>query len=174
MADNVSYREYGAAAVDYYSAAQPSRAPVGLPEEQVRPQRKREVRVKAKTAVAPLTVLGFAVALVMLILVVFGYVRLYEASSQHAALTQELKTLKQENAALSNQYEGQVDLAHVESVAISELGMKKILADQSVYVDLSSAADQGVVITAPRRVGFLRSAFDSVRESVAGLLEYLD
>ncbi|MBE6954806.1 MAG: hypothetical protein E7449_02710 [Ruminococcaceae bacterium] len=172
MAESITYREYGAAAVDYFSAAQPSRAP-SLPEEKVRPQQKREVRVKAKATVAPLSVLGFGIALVMLILVVFGYVRLYEASSRHASLSRELQELKAENAALSNQYEGQVDLAHVESVAVSELGMQKGLAEQTVYLDLSRASDQGIVFAAPKQDGILRTAYESVRESIAGLLEYL-
>ena len=172
MAETTAYREYGAAAVDYYSSAQPVHAPA-LPEEKVHPQKKREVRVKAKAAVAPLSILGFGVALVMLILVVFGYVRLYEASSRHASLSRELQELKAENAALTNQYEGQVDLAHVESVAVSELGMQKGLAEQTVYLDLSRASDQGIVFAAPKQDGILRTAYESVRESIAGLLEYL-
>ncbi len=172
MAENIAYREYSNAAVDYYSSARP--APVRLPEEQQQPRRKPVKRQRAKTAVAPVSVLGFGVAIIMLVLVVFGYVRLYEASDRYADLSSELQELKAENAALTNQYEGQVDLAHVESVAVSELGMQKSLADQSVYVDLSSAADQGIVFTAPQKVGFLRNAFDSVRQSITGLLEYLD
>ena len=173
MKKAVSANAYGSAAVDLYAPARRQAAPAQLPEERRQPEPVRKVRVRAKMAVAPFTIVGFALAAVMLILVVFGYVQLYEATSENAALASQASDLRETNAKLVSQYEGQVDLAHVEDAAIHELGMQKVMAEQSVYVDLSSASDRGVVIAAAQHKSALRRAIEALRDSVQGLLEYL-
>ncbi len=173
MRKEASVNTYGAAAVDYYAPARRSSSPVALPEEQLQPQKVRKVRVRAKTMVAPFTVLGFGVAIVMLILVIFGYVQLYEATSRNAELADEAAQLRETNTALVNQYEGQIDLSHIEYAAINELGMQKALADQTVYVDLSCAADKGVVLASGQHNSVLREVYETLRDSLKALLEYL-
>ena len=169
-----AYLANGGAALDLYAPARRAPQLPELPEERsARPAPQRRVRVKAKVAVAPVTVGGFAAVLVMLVLVVFGYVQLYEASSRNAALADELAQLQTAHETYVNQYEGQIDLSHIEDMAMQELGMHKTLADQSVYVDLSSATDGGVVLAAEDEPGLLRRAFDTVRDSLSSLLEYL-
>ena len=49
-----------------------------LPQEA--PQKRQ--RVRARTAIAPFTILGAAITACMMILVIFGYVQLFEASSR--------------------------------------------------------------------------------------------
>ena len=169
-----SYYAAGGAALDLYTSTRRLPKKPELPEEQRElPQRRKKIRVKAKVAVAPFTVAGFCAVIVMMVLVIFGYVQLYEASSHNADLKDELSALKEENAAYVNQYESQIDLSHVEDVAIQELGMHKTLADQTVYLDLSSAEDKGVVLSTDGKPGVLRRAYETVRDSLSSLLEYL-
>ena len=115
MADERYYRTSGAAAYDVYSpyntnTARPlPRQPQGLPEERPLPQ--REQRVKAKTAVAPFTLLGVVTVVCMLVLVIFGYVQLFEATDNVSKLETKLQSLQQEHAMLESKYEGRIDLA---------------------------------------------------------------
>ena len=72
---NPYYSTNGAAAYDVYASntiRRPVREPErhGLPQEQPLPQKRQ--RVHAKTAVAPFTVFGVAIAACMMILVIFG------------------------------------------------------------------------------------------------------
>ena len=176
MRDDLSRTEYGSAAVDYaYLNAQPGRAPVELPEERIeaKPKQGEGKRASNHVAIAPVSILGFMVVLCMLILVIFGYVRLYEATTENAALSDDLFDLKTENAILAKQYEGQVDLAYIEEMAMTELGMQKVLPEQVVYVNLSHATDKGVVVAAQKQKGFVGRAIESIFGSVRELKEYL-
>ena len=174
MPKNLPLSVQGSAAVDFaYLNAQPVRQPVELPEEQLEPQQQRSSRIRPRAAIAPVSVLGFAVATLMLILVVFGYVRLYEATTENANLASELSGLRNENAILAKQYEGQVDLGYIEQMAMTELGMQKVLPEQIVYVNLSHTSDRGVVITAEKQKSFLGKAVESILGSLRELKEYL-
>ena len=59
-----------------------------LPEEQVREQPYR--RVKSRTAIAPFTLVGMLTVACLMILVIFGYVQLFEASSSVSKLENQL------------------------------------------------------------------------------------
>ena len=179
MADELSRIEYsGAAAVDFaYLTAQPGRVPVELPEERpepkARPKQGTRTGTRIRTGLAPSAVLGFMMALAMLILVIFGYVRLYEATTENAKIADELADMKAQNAILAKQYEGSVDLAYIEDMAMNELGMQKVLPEQIVYVNLSHATDKGVIVTTQKEKGFLGRAVESIVSSVRDLKEYL-
>ena len=90
------YRDNGAAAYDVYAwndqaarqyedgrAYERSRQ-YELPEEQVREQPYR--RVKSRTAIAPFTLVGMLTVACLMILMIFGYVQLFEASSSVSKL----------------------------------------------------------------------------------------
>ena len=83
MADRrAQYHTNGAAAYDVYAwnqstAPQRRPEPQHLPEE--RPVPRKQQRVKARTALAPFTLVGMLAVACMLVLVVFGYVQLFEA-----------------------------------------------------------------------------------------------
>ena len=86
MADRrAQYHTNGAAAYDVYAwnqstAPQRRPEPQHLPEERPLPQKRQ--RVKARTALAPFTVVGMLAVACLLVLVVFGYVQLFEATSE--------------------------------------------------------------------------------------------
>ena len=98
------YRDNGAAAYDVYAwndqaarqyddnRAYERTLPTELPDEQVREQPYR--RVKAKTTVAPFTLAGMLTVACLMILVIFGYVQLFEASSNVSRLETQLANLK--------------------------------------------------------------------------------
>ena len=100
MARNVPAVYNGSAAYDlyrntdhfYHGTAAPEIQHPGLPEERALPQHQR--RVKAKAVIAPFAIVGMAVAICMLILMIFGYVQLYEATERVSNLSWELSNLQ--------------------------------------------------------------------------------
>ena len=140
----------------------------GLPEEHYVPQRQR--RVKAKTAVAPFAVAGLMVAVCMMILVVFGYVQLYEATGNVAGLERELASLQADQAILESLYEGSIDLDHIEERA-SELGLSTPNREQTVYVNLSGS-DRAEIYEV-EHVNLFQRIIRAIQSSAGGLVEYL-
>lgn len=131
MAQREAYN--GAAAYDMFAAntARPMERPERLPEPPVRRVQARKV----KTAVSPLTLLGTAVVLALLTLVVFGYVRLFEAQSEVGELQSRSAELSEEQARLRAQYESGIDLKAIEARALA-LGLRQPTATQKVYVQV--------------------------------------
>ncbi|MCI8525867.1 MAG: hypothetical protein HFF17_08080 [Oscillospiraceae bacterium] len=167
-----AYRTNGAAAYDvraYRGTEAPELPRRTLPEE--RPQPVRRVRVRAKTAVSPFAVLGALAAACMMVLVIFGYVQLYEATSQAGDLAEELESMQQQNQLLRSDYEGRIDLGEVEKRAIRELGMIQPTSAQTVYVDLVSA-DRAEILQ-EEEVNKLAEAVSALKSSVEGLVSYL-
>lgn len=79
--------------------------------------------VRARLGISPLTALGAAAAVLMLALVVFSYIRLYEARSDVGKLQTQLSTLEEQQARLQSQYDNALDLEQIEKRA-KELGMR--------------------------------------------------
>lgn len=166
------YRTNGAAAYDinaFRGTSAPEIQRPKLPEEQRRPVRR--VRVKAKAAVSPFAVVGMMAAACMLVLVIFGYVQLYEATSEVGDLTSELSALQQENQMLQSEYEGKIDLAAIEERATKELGMVQPAANQIVCFNLSGS-DRAVVVQ-EKSTNPLTTVIDALKSSVESLVSYL-
>lgn len=121
MAD--PYRSNGSAAYDVRrrNTAQPLERPERLPDAPAR--RKPARHVRARLGISPLTALGAAAAVLMLALVVFSYIRLYEARSDVGKLQTQLSTLEEQQARLQSQYDNALDLEQIEKRA-KELGMR--------------------------------------------------
>lgn len=140
----------------------------GLPEERPLPQKRQ--RVKAKTAVAPVAVLGLMVVACMLILVVFGYVQLYEATDRVSDLQNELSALQKEQVVLESLYEGGIDLDYIEERA-SELGLGVPTREQTVYLNLSGS--DRAEIYAVEKTNLFQRILQAIKSSASGLVEYL-
>lgn len=173
MADR--YRMNGSAAYDIYAeplstnhAAQPLRQPERLPDAKAAPRPAR--KVKAQMAISPLTILGTAAAAVMLLLVVFSYVRVYEAKSEVADMKNELQLLNEEQARLQSQYDSALDLEAVEKRA-KELNMRQAGPSQIVYVQVDTK-DTAEVYTAPRERNIFERAYDAMRSAFSDAVEY--
>ncbi len=170
--ENGRYFENGSLAYDVYAwqntAVRPEPQHQGLPEEHVRPQPYR--RVKAKTAIAPFTLLGTIVVSCLMILVIFGYVQLFESTSQVSRLRSELKSLREQQMMLQSKYDAKIDLGAAQAYG-EELGLTKPLQEQIVYVNLSGT-DKAEIYQRARN-SLLGEVVQAVRESVFGLIEYL-
>ena len=165
-----NYRTNGAAAYDLYRGnAAPEIQRPGLPEEQRQPVRR--VRVKARPVVTPFGVFGMLAAMCMLILVIFGYVQLYEATSLAGDLSDQLESITAENQSLRSEYEGRIDLAAIEERATTELGMAQPTAGQTVYLNLSGF-DRAEVIQEESK-GAFAMVVEAVKSSVENLVSYL-
>lgn len=168
MADNRRHYENGAAAYNLYSsAARPLQLPRELPEERV--ERVRKQRVKAKRAIAPFAVIGVLVAICLLTMVIYGYVQLYEASSQVGELNDQLTELRIENGKLRSNYESAIDLTLIELQA-KQLGMKMPSSNQEVYLNISNT-DRGEVIVVEEQNIFAQT-WEAITQSFTGILEY--
>lgn len=140
-----------------------------LPEE--RPRRPRKVRVKARTVISPFAILGMITAGFFVILVIFSYVQLYEASSEAGRLKEELAAVEQNNQILRSQYEGKIDLAAIEDRAIHELGMVQPTASQNVYLNLSGLDRAEIVET--EKTGFFATLTEACSSGIRDLAAYL-
>lgn len=170
MADKKRYYDNGATVYDYYSSAARSLTlPQELPEEHVEPARKKKVKVKAKTVVAPFALVGAIVALSLLVMMVFGYVQLYEARVRVGELNDQLTELQVENGKLRSGYESGIDLTLIELQA-KQLGMKMPSSDQEVYLNISNT-DCGEVI-AVQNPNIFRQTWNAIESSFTGILEY--
>ena len=161
--DLYRYQDY-----NYGGSAAPEIQNPGLPEERIVPERVR--RVKAKTAVAPFAVVGLMVAACMLILVVFGYVQLYEATEHVSSLKNELYSLQEDQAVLESLYEGSIDLNVIEARA-AELGLVTPSREQTVYINLSGSDRAEIYET--EHLNLFQRIIQAIESSATGLVEYL-
>ena len=168
------YGADGAAAYDVYSvefrsnAARPLERPRQLPDEQPLPQRQK--RVREKTAIAPFTLFGMLAAACMLVLVIFGYVQLYEATTEVSRLESQLQQLNAQQALLKSKYEGKIDLDTIEQRA-AELGLRTPEAEQIVYVNLSGS--DRAEIYQQTRTSLIGEIVQTIEQSVSSLIAYL-
>lgn len=166
------YRTNGSAAYDLHSVrdntARPLRQPERLPDA---PERAKPVRrVKTRLAIAPFTVLGTAVAVVMLFLVIFSYVRLYEAQSAVSDLKETKTLLTEEQQRLRSQYENSLDLEAIEARAL-ELGMRQPLPSQIVYVEVA-AGDSVELGEVQEERNLLEQIYDAFYGVISDVVEY--
>lgn len=160
---------HGTAAYDIRQSAVRKPRPVQLPEErELPPVHVRKVR--ARLRVSPFSVLGIAVTVFLAVLVVFGYVRLYEASTEVSNLERQLSTLEQERGRLESKYENKVSLAQIEEQA-EALGMSKPRSSQTVYLDLGGA--DRAEITPAEHTNILVMVYSAIRDSIRDFVEYL-
>lgn len=174
MAQREKYRSNGSAAYDIYAAqnvqnyALPKQRPERLPDAPAHPRPVRKTRTKV--AVSPFALIGGAMACLMLLLVVFSYVRLYETKSQVGELESKLSDLNEEQARLQSKYEGALDLEAVEQRA-KELNMRKPGPSQIVYIQVGSE-DTAEVYTATKSENFFQRAFSAFKNIFTDALEY--
>lgn len=166
------YRTNGSAAYDLHSVrdntARPLRQPERLPDA---PERAKPVRrVKTRLAIAPFTMLGTAVAVVMLFLVIFSYVRLYEAQSAVSDLKETKTLLTEEQQRLRSQYENSLDLEAIEARAL-ELGMRQPLPSQIVYVEVA-AGDSVELGEVQEERNLFEQIYDAFYGVISDVVEY--
>lgn len=165
---SAAYDLYQNETYEYYGSAAPEIQHPGLPEERILPEKRQRVKVKA--AIAPFGLVGLMVVACMLILVVFGYVQLYEATERVSDLKSDLNALQQEQVILESLYESSIDLDYIELRA-AELGLSVPTRDQTVYLNLTGS-DRAEIYTVEKSNLFQR-IIQAIESSASGLVEYL-
>ena len=166
MADK-RYDYYGSTAVDVRAAAVPRPRPARLPEEKPLPQAKQAA--KPRLAIAPLAVAGLVVVAALLLMVVYSYVQLYEATDRAGELRSQLSEAHAATEKIRSTYESRIDLAQIEERA-RELGMTQPSARQTISLNIVGA-DHAEVLQVDRR-SFFEKAWDALAGSFEGVLEY--
>ena len=162
-----SYNFNGSAAYDIRATAVPKPRPAQLPEE--KPVHQAKPTPKARPAIAPLAVVGIVAAAILLLMVVYSYVQLYEATDRAGELSKQLSTTQSETAKLRSTYESRIDLASIEARA-RELGMTQPSLRQTVYLNIAGA-DHAEVLQVDDR-SYAEKAWDAVTGSFRGVVEY--
>ena len=161
------YNFNGSAAYDYRTGAVQEPRPAVLPEE--KPAVKTRKAPKAKLTIAPVALAGMLAAAALLIMMVYSYVQLYEATERVGQLEKELTVAQANTAKLRSTYESRIDLAKVEARA-RELGMGQPTARQTIYLNVAGA-DSTEVIQVDGR-SYAQKAIDAIIQGVEGVLEY--
>ena len=99
-----------------------------------------------KQAIAPLAVLGFAIAAVLIVISLVARVQLSQTSAEVSALEDQYAQLQEDQTRLRIDYESAFNLTEIEDYAIHELGMQKPRSDQLYYISSSDAKDTAVVL----------------------------
>ncbi len=168
MAEPQKYRiSYTLPEYDGTSAARELPNSDNLPKERPRVRTKT---VKAKVVVAPFAIVGIAAALMLLLMVIMGYVRLYEAESAKGELEDQLTAASQENSRLRSQYESLLDYDQIDNYATSH-GMQKPTSWQTVYVNVPHP-DVGQIRIAEES-NIFEKAWAALCDSFDELMEYL-
>ena len=105
-----------------------------------------------------------------MILVIFGYVQLFEASRNVSRLETQLANLKEQQLMLQSKYDAKIDLTAAEEYA-AEIGLTKCQPEQIVYVSFSGN-DQAEIYT-QQRTSVFGEILDAMQQSILGLIEYL-
>lgn len=164
------YRTNGSAAYNIYTAqestARPLERPKRLPDAPAREKQKERL----KLAVSPFTILGGAAAIIMLLLVVFSYVRMYEEQSLVSTMQETRAALMQEQEHLTATYEQSLNLQEIEQRA-RQLGMREALPSQIREIEIA-AGDTTQVFNAPEERNIFEQVFDAFRSVFRDAVEY--
>lgn len=150
------------------STARPLPQPQRLPRQPRRPAPAH--RSKTKLAVPLFAVAGGSVAFVLLFLVIFSYMRLYEAKSAVSDQRSQQVALQAEQERLQAEFECALDLDAVEARA-RQLGMREPLASQIRYVQVEME-DSTLVYTQTQRESMLSKVLGAFGSVFADLVEY--
>ena len=161
---SVAYNVYD---VRFGGSAAVKPIPAALPEERIAPRKQKAP--KAKLTIAPLAVVGLAVAVFLLAMVVYSHVQLYQVSNRVGELREQISDAEISASKLQSAYEGRINLDQIEARA-KELGMNQPTAKQTVYVNVPGA-DRAEVLRVDDR-GFAHKAWDAISGSFQGILEY--
>lgn len=166
MDGNAAYDLHSTAAEEYrYSA------PVEMPHA---PRTTEAVVPESvptpKQAIAPLAVLGFAIAAVLIVVSLVARVQLSQASAEVSALEDQYTQLQEQQTRLRIDYESAFNLTEIEDYAIHKLGMQKPRSDQLYYISSSDATDTAVVLD--QNAAEPLSLADRLGDFFSSILEY--
>lgn len=138
---------------EYYGepAERPRRRERSQPREWVKEDVRTRIRANtaAKNAqgVPVLSILGVAVAAVLLAMTLLAQIRLTDVSYSAARLEEQIEALETQQDKLTVEYETIFNLRDVEQIAVDELGMQEPMNEQIYYLTGVASADKAEVVT---------------------------
>ncbi|MFI3313882.1 MAG: hypothetical protein R3Y62_08345 [Eubacteriales bacterium] len=168
------YGANGSAAYDInrYGNAAPQLPVPELPllpkERKVKP---RIQVVKGKMAISPFAMISGVLCAVIMTLNIFGFVQLYEATTQVRNVETLLEAEMSTQESLLAEYESKIDLTTIESRATSELGLMQPTVGQTYQVNLSGE-DRAVLIDISSG-NTVTEVFGAIKTSMEALVAYL-
>ncbi|MBE6984269.1 MAG: hypothetical protein E7434_01405 [Ruminococcaceae bacterium] len=164
------FRSNGSAAYDIFAVhnhtARPLEKPEHLPEAPVLPVKK----VRFKLSVSPFAIFGTATAVLMLLLVIFSYVSMFEVRNDIGDLKSEKAALAEQQEKLRSQYESSIDLSSIEERALA-LGLHQPTAENVRYVRIGEENTTQVFST-PEDRNIFEQIYDAFRDVFSDVAEY--
>jgi len=172
-AKNVRYGEntvYGSLAYDYAKAGayrekmdRPVDRQVIIPAApKIAEQAAVKTGVKTRQSVAPLAVIGYACAAILVVFSLMAKIQLTEVTDSAVTLEQQLTDLNVAQNRLLINYEKAFNLTEIEEYATAELGMQRPRDEQIFYLD-STVPDKAVIIdNKDKQGGFAERVFDAL------------
>ncbi len=164
------YRTNGSAAYDIFAVknqtARPLERPENLPQAPSAPAKK----VRFKLSVSPFAVFGTMAVVVMLFLVIFSYVSMFEVRNDIGELEREKASLSQQQEKLRSQYESSIDLTQIEARAL-ELGLCQPMAEQVRYVHIGEG-DKTEVYSSDEDRNMIGQVYDAFKGVFTDVVEY--
>lgn len=111
------------------------------------------------------TIAGFALAAMLLVLLLMSHIRLTALSDAAAASQTRLTELSEQQNKLQARYEEAFTLSEVERYATQELGMQKPRVGQVTYLESLGGADRAEVVV-PQQRGAFAPLFDGLADSI--------
>jgi len=167
---------YGSLAYDYGKAGtyrekmdRPVERQVIIPAHpRIREQAAAAVRVKTKQGIAPLAMIGYACAAILVVFSLMAKIQLTEVTDTSAQLETQLSDLNVAQNRILINYERAFNLTSIEEYATTQLGMQRPREEQVFYLE-STVPDKAVIVSgSDNKVGFCERVFDAI----ASIAEY--
>lgn len=168
---------YGSMAYDLSSTAvypdeyayPPARRRIVIPAPpDIKEQIALSTAVRSKQSIAPLALIGFACAAVLVVFCLMAKVQLTSVTDEAVGLEQQLTELEVAQNRLLIDYERAFNLTEIEEYATSELGMQRPRDEQIYYMD-STVPDKAVIIDGSGEEDGLG---DRIFDSLSSIAEY--
>ena len=154
-------------------APRPARRPRPAEKTAPRPATRTRTRTgeivlpaaRPAQSLAPLTVVGFVAAAVLMVLVLIAQIRVTTVADEATILAEELEQLRAEQVELTVLYETTFNYSQIEDYAVNELGMREPREEQVYYLSGVSSSDRAEVFVHENEDLF-RSGLQSIAESI--------
>lgn len=134
----------------------------------IKEQAATATRVKTKQGIAPIAIIGYACAAILVIFSLMAKIQLTELTDNSAQLETQLSDLNVAQNRLLINYEKAFNLTEIEEYATTQLGMQRPRDEQVFYLE-NTVPDKAVIISSSdSKDGF----FDRVFDALASLAEY--
>ncbi len=134
----------------------------------IREQAAAAARIKSNQGIAPLALIGYACAAILVVFSLMAKIQLTEVTDTSAQLETQLSELNVAQNRILINYEKAFNLTSIEEYATTQLGMQRPREEQVFYLE-SSVPDKAVIInSSDNEVGFGERVFDAL----ASIAEY--